>query len=225
MYWIIVGDIHESIGALRGIPGIGAAEALILGGDLTNRGGSAQAEGVLRAAQAANPHVLAQVGNMDHPSLTDVLAARGMNLHREVRLLAPGLALMGVGWSTPTPFDTPAETSEAELREWIRETHAKARALLAQDGPGGKLVAVIHTPPLNTRLDALASGAHVGSAAVREFVLEAQPEVFVCGHIHEAHGEDHLGRTHLLNPGLLSEGGYVRLELSGGRLTAALGGA
>lgn len=219
MYWIVVGDVHGSTSMFERIPGMGEAAALILSGDLTNRGGRAQAEQVLDAALQANPRVLAQVGNMDQPDLTDYFSARGLNLHRQARLLAPGLALMGVGYSTPTPFDTPSETSEAQLAAWLKETYDWARTLA---GPTGYILAVLHNAPHGTLLDRLGNGRNVGSTSVRAFLDEAQPEVCVCGHIHEGRGEQDLGRCHVLNPGLLGDGGYVRVNLEDGVLSAAL---
>ena len=224
MYWIAVGDVHESTGMLGSIPGIQGAEAVILTGDLTNRGREPQAERVLDRVLAVNPHVLAQPGNMDHAEVDALLTRRGLNIHCQARLLAPGLVLMGVGCSTPTPFHTPSEISEAELVRLIRETHQQALDLAHRDCPGCafRLLAVIHTPPLNTSLDRTTNGAHVGSAGVRAFIEEAQPDVLLCGHIHESVGEERLGRTHALNPGLLSEGGFVRLNLADGELRATL---
>jgi uncharacterized protein len=224
MYWIVVGDIHESAGLLGRIPGVGQAEALILSGDLTNRGGASKAAHVLDAAFRANARVLAQVGNMDKPALTEHLAARGINIHREARLLAPGLALMGVGYSTPTPFGTPAEAPEEDMAAWLAEAHAKAKALAGPLGEGGgRILAVLHNAPHDTTLDLLPGGLHVGSTAVRAFLEREQPAVCVCGHIHEAVGETRLGRCHVLNPGLLAEGGYARVDLKAGALTACLG--
>jgi len=220
MYWIVAGDVHESAGMFSRIPGIAGAEALILSGDLTNRGGPAQADRVIEVALRANGRVLAQVGNMDEPEVTGRLAAKGLNIHRKALLLCPGLALMGVGYSTRTPFDTPSETDEDEMAAWLAETHAQASALA---GPGGHILAVIHNAPHGTCLDRLNSGLNVGSTAVRAFLEQAQPVVCVCGHIHEGRGEQCLGRCHVLNPGLLSDGGYVRVDLDNGGLTACLG--
>lgn len=222
MNWIVAGDMHESTGMFGRIPGVGEAEALIISGDLTTRGGPRQVDAVLEAALRANARVLAQLGNMDQPGVTAHLVARGMNIHREARLLAPGLALMGVGWSTPTPFGTPSETSEQELAAWLDETHAKAKGLA---GPTGRVLAVIHNAPHGTCLDRLPNGAHVGSTAVRSFLEAAQPDVCVCGHIHESRGEERLGRCHVLNPGDLPSGGFVRISLERGVLAACLGQA
>jgi uncharacterized protein len=220
MYWIVAGDVHESLDMFERIPGAAGAEALIISGDLTNRGGAASADRVLAAARRANGRVLAQVGNMDEPTLTAHFCAKGCNIHREALLLAPGLALMGVGYSTRTPFDTPSEASEDEMADWLKSTHAKAKALA---GPQGRILAVIHNAPHGTRLDQLEGGMHVGSTAVRSFLDTAQPEICVCGHIHEGLGEEQLGKCHVLNPGLLSNGGYVRVDLENGALSAKLG--
>jgi hypothetical protein len=222
MNWIVVGDVHQNTDMFERIPGVDEAEALIISGDLTTRGGPSQADAVIMAALRANPRVLAQLGNMDQPDVTAHLAAKGMNIHREARLLAPGLALMGVGWSTPTPFGTPSETSEQELAAWLAETHAKTKDLA---GPGGRVLAIIHNAPRGTRLDRLPSGAHVGSTAVRSFLEAAQPDVCVCGHIHESRGEERLGRCHVLNPGDLLSRGFVRVSLEHGALAACLGQA
>jgi len=219
MYWIVAGDVHGSTALFERIPGIAGAEALILSGDLTNRGGPAQADAVLAAALRANPRVLAQVGNMDEPGLTAHFAGRGLNIHREALLLAPGLALMGVGYSTRTPFSTPSEVDEAGMAAWLEETHARAVALA---GPQGRILAVIHNAPHGTLLDRLEGGLNVGSTAVRAFLDKAQPEVCVCGHIHEGLGETLLGRCHVLNPGLFADGGYVRVQLRDGQLAATL---
>jgi len=222
MNWIVVGDMHESTDMFERIPGVGAAEALIISGDLTTRGGPRQVDAVIKAALRANPRVLAQLGNMDQPDVTAHLAAKGINIHREARLLAPGLALMGVGWSTPTPFGTPSETSEAGLAAWLAETHVKAKGLAGSDG---SVLAIIHNAPHGTCLDRLPNGAHVGSTAVRTFLETAQPAVCVCGHIHESRGEERLGRCHVLNPGALPSGGFVRVSLTEGALAACLGQA
>lgn len=224
MYWIVVGDVHESTGMFERIPGVAGAEALIISGDLTNRGGPAQADLVLDAALRANARVLAQVGNMDEPGVTAHMDGRGLNIHRRALLLAPGLALMGVGYSTTTPFATPSEATEDEMAAWLAETHAKAKSLAAIPGEGdGRILAIIHNAPHGTSLDRLPSGLSVGSTAVRAFLDAAQPDICVCGHIHEGQGEQRLGRCHVLNPGLLSDGGFARVSLENGNLSASLG--
>ena len=70
-------------------------------------------------------------------------------------------------------------------------------------------ILVAHCPPYQTAIDRIHSGLHVGSHSVRSFIETYQPDLCISGHIHEAPGEDTIGRTHLINPGMLAQGGYV----------------
>ncbi len=204
-YWIGVGDIHDDVGNLAAIPGLKEATGVIISGDLTIRGRAAGAGRVVDAVAAYNPNILAQIGNMDYAEAQDMLDERGMGIHASGRELAPGVAVIGVGWSTPTPFGTPSETSEERLGEWLEKAYAEIDTR-------SRLILVSHTPPYKTATDRLAGGAHVGSSAVRAFIERVQPNVCLTGHIHEARAEDVVGRTKVVNPGMLSGGGYVRIE-------------
>ena len=63
----------------------------------------------------------------------------------------------------------------------------------------------------------------MGSQAVRGFIEAHAPEICICGHIHEARGEDRIGSTRIINPGAFKDGGYVVLSLaSDGSLEAEL---
>lgn len=97
----------------------------------------------------------------------------------------------GLGYSSPTPFDTPGEYSEAELARRL-EPFEKLEPL----------VMVCHAPPRDTALDQVKPGLHAGSTAVREFIERVQPPYFFCGHIHEAEGvEIMMGKTRARNLG------------------------
>jgi Icc-related predicted phosphoesterase len=62
----------------------------------------------------------------------------------------------------------------------------------------------------------------VGSIAVRTFIEEKQPLLCVTGHIHESKGQDYIGRTLVLNPGMMKDGGYIEAIYENGILSAAL---
>lgn len=214
MRFIAVGDLHMDWANLARIPGIDTADLLLVTGDLTNFGRAAEAVTALAAIRQANPNLLALAGNLDHPEVNDLLADHGISLHGIGRRYGD-LALCGVGGSNPTPFDTPNEFPEAELSVLLAQGHRHVRG----DGP---LLLVTHAPPKGTAADRLANGAHVGSSAVREFIAEHQPAVAICGHIHEARGTDRLGRTTIINPGMLKDGGYVVVDAEKGQLHARL---
>jgi Icc-related predicted phosphoesterase len=110
-----------------------------------------------------------------------------------------GTYVCGLGYSSPTPFDTPGEYSEKEIANRL-EPFRELKPM----------VLICHAPPLNTALDQIKSGLHAGSKAVHDFIESAQPEHFFCGHIHEAEGQvAHLGKTRCQNVG---KKGYL-LEL------------
>lgn len=223
MYWIAFGDVHEQTGMLGNIPDLAGAAGVIVTGDLTNRGNQAAARRVLGAIKAANPRIYAQIGNMDTSAVSKEIDALGTNLHQRIVNLTEGtkeisVCVFGLGMSTFTPFGTPSETSDEQLGRWLDRLE---RELTARADFCSKLVGVIHDPPHGTSLD-LVGGNHVGSKAVRAFLERVQPEVCITGHIHEAVGEDRVGSTLVINPGMLARGGYVRLALENGELSARL---
>ena len=223
-YWIAFGDIHDDISRLHDIPELPGAAGIIVTGDITLGGGVKQAARVLEPLAESSPRILAQLGNMDRGEVTAWLEEKGWNLHARSRKLFSDVLALGVGCSNFSPFGTPSEYPESRLAEWMEEALAEARnSLLQQEDvsfdarPGmwpqtPRLVLVSHTPPHATNCDRLQSGAPVGSTAVREFIEEHQPDVCLCGHIHEARAEDRIGRTHVINPGTLAAGGYVILR-------------
>jgi len=217
MHFIAFGDVHESTGLIAAIPDLAGAEAVIITGDITNRGSREAADRVYKAVAAVNPRILAQPGNMDTDTVQAYLVERDADIHLRVRELAPGLGLMGVGLSTPTPFGTPGEVPEETLVRWLDETHKLAAGF-------DHLVCVIHEPPLGTALDRLGNGQHVGSPGVRAFIERARPALAVTGHIHESTGTDTVGATTVINPGMLAGGGYVRIDYDGQAVTAELKG-
>ena len=103
---------------------------------------------------------------------------------------AGGHVFAGLGYSNPTPFNTPGEYSEDELT-----------AHLAKFAGLKPLVLVCHAPPRDTPLDD-GGGGHFGSSAVRAFLEEQAPQYFFCGHIHEAAGRSaQIGKTAARNVG------------------------
>jgi uncharacterized protein len=214
-YWIGFGDIHGHVANLSRIDGLAQARGVIVTGDLTIRGGVPEAQKVIEAVAAHNPRIYAQIGNMDHPAVQPWLDGRGLGIHLRAVELAPGLGLMGVGWSTPTPFATPSEIPDDQLGRWLDETLARAPAW-------DQLILAAHNPPQATSTDRTTSGAHVGSQAVRAFIERVQPALCLTGHIHEARSIDHLGATPVINPGDLAGGGYVRLDWDGRTVRASL---
>jgi uncharacterized protein len=214
-YWIGIGDIHDDVTVLERIPGLSGAAGIIITGDLTIRGGVASAKPVIAAVRRHNPVILAQIGNMDKGDVDTYLTEEGINIHATGRVTAEGVGFFGCGWSTPTPFGTPSEAGEERIAQWLEAAHAAVAHC-------PRLVMVCHTPPIDTTVDMVGTNVHVGSRVVRAFIERVQPDVCLTGHIHESRAVDAIGRTVIVNPGALAQGGFARVELLPQGLTAAL---
>jgi uncharacterized protein len=182
-------------------------DLLIVGGDITTAGTPDDAEQAIRSWLPLAPRLLALAGNMDSPEIDDRLAELGVALDgRGVSL--GDIGVFGVSAAPISPLATPYELADDELERRIARGHA------AVDGCR-VTVFCPHAPPAGTVCDRLASGEHVGSAVVRGFVEHEQPDLVLCGHIHEARGTDTVGSSRIVNPGPVRAGHYAVVEIDG----------
>lgn len=86
----------------------------------------------------------------------------------------------------------PNTISEDETTRLLRESHDKIKHL-------AKKVMVTHNHPAGTAMSGLSRIVR-GSNAVRKAVEQFQPDVLLCGHVHEAEGiEEMIGKTRVVN--------------------------
>ncbi|MCX8171648.1 MAG: metallophosphoesterase [Candidatus Bathyarchaeota archaeon] len=186
-----------------------SADAIIVCGDITNFGTLEEAKSLLSTLASVGVPVFFVPGNCDPPSIAS-LNFNNLKCIHGVGLLFRDLLLLGVGGSPITPFNTFFEMSEEEIS---RVLQACLSNIDDKIGGSHKMLVVSHSPPKNTRLDRTALGLHVGSESLRKFIEEHKPTVVVCGHIHEAKGEDILGETLIVNPGAARHGNYAILHV------------
>ena len=219
-YWIAVGDLHGQAAETERIPGIAGAQGVLISGDLTNRGTRTKAAAILDAVGRCNNRIYAQVGNMDTREVDELLTERGINVHARLVALGSGVHLLGMGYSTPTPFGTPSEVSDDQLATWMNG--AVQENIDRENIDWRRLIFMPHNPPFSTLTDRVQTGEAVGSRAVRGFIENYQPAVCITVHIHESTAVDHIGKTHVINPGCLRYGGYVWVGLVEEGLVAKL---
>jgi uncharacterized protein len=186
---LIFSDIHNDLRALERLMAT-EADAYFCAGDLVNWGRGMGKMGPALEPRAGRLYMLP--GN--HESERDIAefcARYGfVNFHGGTAEI-DGLRFAGLGYSTPTPFDTPGEYTELEMA-------ARLKAF-ADYKPQ---VLICHAPPADTALDQIKEGLHAGSRAVRDFIEKYQPAHFLCGHIHEAEGVViQMGATRAMNVG------------------------
>jgi Icc-related predicted phosphoesterase len=180
---LIFSDLHGDRAALEKLMAI-EADYYFAAGDLANFGRGLNAMGPILQKRGDRMYVLP--GN--HESDTDIARfCREFGFHdfHCKKIEIGGYNVAGLGYSNLTPFNTPGEYTEDELKE-----------RLGQFSGLDPLVLICHTPPKNTALDRAAENQHFGSSAIAEFIEREQPRYFYCGHIHEAAGvQAALGRT------------------------------
>ena len=207
------GDIHESLHPLASLAeSLRQADVVLVTGDMTRWRGPETATKVLQAIRHYNPNVLAQVGNTDGWDIHGHLTHIGINLHGQGHRFGD-VGIFGVGGSNYTLFCTPTEFSEEEIADYLLAGYDMVKEARYK-------ILVAHCPPYQTAIDRIHTGSHVGSHSVRAFIETYQPDLCISGHIHEAPGEDSIGQTLLLNPGMLAQGGYVTVTCTAEALTA-----
>lgn len=200
MKLLSISDLH---GEVRNIDGLLEADALVICGDITHFGHGEEAKELLNSFTNTKK-MLAVPGNCDNFDVNDALVDLDVDLHARGRIIE-NIGFFGLGGSNATPFNTPQEYTEDELLDFIMEGYAQVKDVALK-------VFVTHTPPIDTKVDDAGGGRHVGSTKVREFIERCGPDLVLCGHVHEAQGQDMLGKTVIVNPGMLRNG-HALIEL------------
>jgi uncharacterized protein len=163
-------------------------------------------------------------GNDDAPDILQVLQDTKSEFFiacedRVVELDAQH-TMISLGYSTPTPWHTAREITDAALGE-------KIEALVRQVPDVARCVFNLHDPPKESSLDLCAmvqegdpprhilkAGQPVmqsaGSVSVRRAIETHQPLLSLHGHIHESPGVIRIGRTLCVNPGSEYSEGILR---------------
>jgi Icc-related predicted phosphoesterase len=147
-------------------------------------------------------------GNDDEWAMDEVLNQSSRIINSDGKVLEfDGFAILGLGVSTPTPWNTPREVSEETLAERLGELTGQTEL---------PVVGNIHVPPFDSTLDVAPkltddlemvkrNGAPVmvpvGSTAVRQFLEEQQIPLALHGHVHESKSQTKIGSTFAINPG------------------------
>ena len=134
-----------------------------------------------------------------------------------------------VGWSNPTPWNSPRECTEEQLLEKLEKTVSQLKSVKTS-------CFCFHVPPYNStidmapKLDATLRPVYeggrpafipVGSKSVRKVIEKYQPLLGLHGHIHESPGLVKIGRTQCINPGSEYSEGILRayiVELEDGKV-------
>lgn len=196
-----VSDIHGHPDRLARIQQNAAQhspDVLVVAGDIASYLGH---RSVLSRLNDLGLPVLVVRGNTDRPLVDRMMEplSRTQSLHLRETVLG-GIPFTGVSGTIPVPF-------RSRLR-WRERPVLEQMASLVK----GHSVLVAHPPPWGT-LDEVLGGFHAGCMALREIVLEQQPRLLICGHIHERAGTVRLGRTLVVNCNMARARGGALIDL------------
>ena len=169
-------------------------DLIIVCGDFTSNGPVNVGRNILETLVESGVPVLYVLGNMDPPELMDELKGLGISLHGR------GMVIDDVGFAGAGFRVNLGELLEQGIREITQATNF--------------LVIITHIPPYGTMSDLTLNGSYIGDYGVKEIVKKYQPNVLLCGHVHEARGLDRMGKTLICNSGPVFRGFYAELQLT-----------
>ena len=178
-------------------------------------------------------------GNDDFAEIDEILTkSPSFDFHEmQVCEFMGGYQMLYCGGSTPTPWDTEREYTEAQYVTRFSE-------LLPQVRDMSRCIFNVHVPPFGTTLDAcpkldanlqvvyemgLPVQTHAGCQTLVDVIKEHQPLLGLHGHVHEGRAKINIGKTICINPGsvypegilqgamiTLQEGAVARVSLTQG---------
>ncbi|MFC1595556.1 metallophosphoesterase [Gemmatimonadota bacterium] len=216
MKFLTLGDIH---GSVKWTPALIAAaemvDAVLLCGDITSFGTPEDVAAILDDVSRYSATCYAIAGNCDSLEIESLLTDRDISLNGQGRMIRDSIGICGVSGSNRTPFGTPLEYTEEELSATLNTGWQQIR-------DASMRIVIHHAPPHRTKCDRTRLGIHAGVRMFRKFCEREQPELVICGHIHEARGTDMIGETHVVNGGMAARGHGAVIEVSGGDLKVSL---
>lgn len=159
--------------------------------------------------------VIALPGNCDPNGICNAINDVAFCLHNNIVAYGDAI-LFGYGGSNPTPFNTPGETDDDHIYSAVYDLLANYDYVYNSEVPKVRILAT-HAPPFNTEADKVSNGEHVGSSGIQKSIHEFEPEINLCGHIHEAKSLSKIGKTtDVANPGMLKDNGAVLIDIKDG---------
>ncbi len=183
-------DLHcDLTGAERLVAASADADLVIGAGDFASVH-SGLTETIDALSAISTPTLLVPGNNEREDDLREAAAAwqAATVLHGEATQVA-GVTFFGLGAGIPiTPWD------------WSFDLDEQEAAVMLEDLPTGGVL-IVHSPPFG-HVDTSSDGHHLGSRAILAAIEASEPDLAVCGHIHESWGgESQVGPTRILNLG------------------------
>lgn len=200
---LALADLHDRTEMLEPLRSVDA-DLIAFCGDLHDGSSLETAWPTANALAGLGRPVLIVPGNMDHKDVAIKLwrEAGFIMLHRST-FEHENCGFLGMGGMVArNPRRLGDGTRYYHQDEEVYQTLAKVFPMISNKK--FKII-ITHQPPRGAR-DTLYNGERSGSVSLRRFVEEFQPDLLLCGHIHEDRGEACIGSTKIVNVGELRRG-------------------
>lgn len=212
MRLLCIADVHDASWRLEFLKGC-PADLMVIAGDLHDDGTPEDAVYVLDELSRFPQMKLIVPGNMDPRTFAeDLWRSHGLiPIHRS-SFIVGNVGFVGMGGMVarnPRRIGDPTRYyhSDEDLYRTLTDLLHSIRDL-------ERRVVVVHQPPRGVR-DRLYNGELSGSLGLRRVIEEHQPDLVICGHIHEDRGASDLGGTLVVNVGEARMGHAALIDLDG----------
>ena len=189
---LAVSDPHGSAAAMKKIKVKSKyVDLILLAGDFTIF--QQDMEKILKEYDKMGKRILLIPGNHEDPEDVEQAVDKYKNLvYIDERIYEEeGLIVFGMEGNGFSLRDKPFE-----------QVSKKYMPLIKKNRKGRTFILMTHAPPFETKCDIIMEEEHCGNESIRKFIEKMQPEIAICGHIHDTFGtEDLIGKTHVMNPG------------------------
>jgi len=200
MKFCLASDLHGNIKTttyLVNTSHILKCNTIILAGDITAWGDMTSIFPIFNELNKFEGQVISVLGNSDYENEMDIVKDfSNIKILHGNSLTLEHIKIIGVSGIPDTTehgsfFSLPESKILKLLKTALNETQTEKF-----------LLSISHVPPLGI-LDYTRFGTHAGSKAIRTFIENFNPDVHVCGHIHENPGILKFMKTTIVNPGIL----------------------
>lgn len=203
---LAVADLHGKAGRLAAVErAVDALEphVVVVAGDVASRRGLGAA---LKCLAELGPPVYLIRGNCEGGDFHERVARFKHLTHLGPAPTPCGaMRWFGLGGTLPLPFASRIRWREAALLESLTPAFASA--------PGPRVL-VVHPPPYGV-LDQVLGGLHTGSRGLARWITSHQPDLVLCGHIHEQAGMAAMGSATVVNCAVGRHGGGALIHVDG----------
>ncbi|MBC8444021.1 metallophosphoesterase family protein [Candidatus Woesearchaeota archaeon] len=183
-------DLHGSLTALKEIKKKAKkADIIVCAGDLTIF--EADMEFLIDELSHLGKEIIMVHGNHEGADYMKEVCGFYDNIHfiHKKKKVIGDVLFLGYGGKGFSIEDEEFDKLAKKFEKWIKSSKAE------------KVVLVSHAPPYGTKLDKI-GGEFVGNLSLKEFIVNMETHLLVCGHLHETAGKkDEIEGTLMINPG------------------------